>query len=142
MALIGAVFLVSSGWAVHAGVVGNTPETPLFVASYWTMTAINVCFLGFLVLGSVYLFQLRALGVAICNIVFVGEILYFLVTTFLWFPRILPEAMTTSVAAATGLGNMGLSPQLATAYPLIAMGCINLARLFQRKGTRLLPVPD
>ena len=41
------------------------------------MTARNVCFLGSVVLGGIYLLQLKKLGVIICNVVFIAEILYF-----------------------------------------------------------------
>ena len=66
------------------------------------------------------------LGVTVCNVVFVAEILYFVIIGFLWGS--LPRPISMSVAAATGVGNMGLGPQLASAYPLIALVCLNAAR--------------
>jgi len=33
-----------------------------------------------------------------------------------------------SIAGASGVGDMGIAPQLITAYPLIALGGLNLAR--------------
>lgn len=129
VAALGSFFLLGSVYAVtRAGALRNTPETPYFVPSFWTMTAINVCFLGLLVMGGFYLLRPRMLGVALCNAVFISEILYFLsISLFFWGPA-LPKNVSISIAAATGVGNMGLGPQLISAYPLFALRGLNLAR--------------
>lgn len=139
VAAIGSIFLASSARVVLIKAVGNTSTEPYFLISYWTMTAVNVCFLSFLVLGGTYLLRLRSMGVVICNIVVFGEILYFLGLSFLWSPA-LPKVTSMSVAAATGIGNMGLSPQLISAYPLIGLVCLNLARWRVRARNRSRPV--
>ena len=140
IAVIGSIFLVSSVLAVLLKPVGNTPAQPYFLTSYWAMTVANICFLSLLVLGGIYLLQLRATGVTICNIVFFGEILYFLVIGFLWFPA-WPRVISMSVGAATGVGNMGLSPQLISGYPLIGLVCLNLARWRRQAGIGGKPMP-
>jgi hypothetical protein len=127
VAALGLFFLLGSVYAgARAGALRNTPENPYFVPSFWTMTAINVCFLGLLVVGGFYLFKPRMLGVAVCNAVFISEILYFL-SLSLW-GLALPKNISMSIAAATGVGNMGLGPQLISGYPLFALGGLNLAR--------------
>ena len=67
----------------------------------------------------------------IVNAVFVGEVLYFLALGFLW--SLLP--VSSGVGAATGVGNMGLSPQLISGYPLVALIFLNLARRKRRQTT-------
>jgi hypothetical protein len=54
------------------------------------------------------LLKLRALGVTLCNFLSVSEVLYFVGIGLLWFT--LPDA--GGVAAASGVGNMGVSPQI------------------------------
>jgi hypothetical protein len=128
VAIVGAFFLASVVPSVVVGSIGNSAEEPYFIQFYWSMTAINVCFLGLLVLGGVYLVRLEKFGVVICNVVFVAEILYFFLGIgLLWSPAF-SRPISGSAAAATGVGNMGLSPQLISAYPVIALVCLNLAR--------------
>lgn len=125
---LGLLFVAEAVYGVRAAALRNTTETPDFIFSFWVMTAINLCFLGFLVLGSVYLLKPRMLGVVVCNAVFITEILYFLSGgMFFWGPAV-PKSISMSVAAATGIGNMGLAPQLISAYPLFALVGLNLAR--------------
>lgn len=128
VASLGLVFVVEAVYGVRAAALRHTTETPYLIFSFWAMTAINLCFLGFLVLGSVYLLKPRMLGVVVCNAVFITEILYFLSGgMFFWGPAV-PRSISMSVAAATGIGNMGLGPQLVSAYPLFALVGLNLAR--------------
>jgi hypothetical protein len=129
MAAAGAFFLASSVLVVPTR-LGNDPTQPYFVAVYWPMVIINISFLAFLIFGSIRLFQLRAIGITICNIVFSAEIIYFFVLGLLWFPS---TAISMSVAGATGVGNMGIAPQLPYGYPFIALACLNLARWYRRR---------
>ena len=129
VAALGLSFLAISVHGVRAGAVGNTSTQPYFIPSFSTMTAINICFLGMLVVGSVCLLRAKMLGVALCNVVFAGEILYFISLGFLWGPPFSRNvAMSMSIAGATGVGNMGLGAQLLCGYPLIALVGLNLAR--------------
>lgn len=131
--LVGLLFLVPTAFSVGVGDVENVPTNSHFASWFWAMALINLCFLVVLVVGGIHLFGLRQSGVTICNAVFVGEISYFLAIGILW--SALPVA--SGVAAATGVGNMGLSPQLLSGYPLIALICLNLAR---RKRTKALAI--
>jgi hypothetical protein len=96
------------------------------------MVIINMSFLAFLIFGSIRLFQFRAIGITICNIVFSAEIIYFVFLSLLSF--VSSRAISMSVAGATGVGNMGIGPQLPWAYPLIALGCLDLARWYRRRN--------
>jgi len=90
------------------------------------MVATNFILLALLILGGIRLLQLKTQGVVVCNAVFVAEIVYFVALGFLW--SAVPPSLSMSVAAATGVGSMGLSPQLICGYPLVALVCLNLAR--------------
>jgi hypothetical protein len=131
--LVGLLFLVPTALSVGFGAVENVPTNSHFAAWFWAMALINLCFLALLVVGGVHLFRLWPSGVTMCNAVFVGEITYFLAIGFLW--TALP--VTSGVASATGVANMGLSPQLISGYPLFALICLNLAR---RKRTKALAI--
>ena len=132
MAAAGAFFLAQSILVVPAR-LGNDPTQPHFIAAFWTMVIINMSFLALLIFGSIRLFQLRTIGITICNIVFSAEIIYFFVVLgLLW--SVSSTAISMSVAGATGVGNMGIGPQLPCAYPLIALGCLYLARWYRRRN--------
>ena len=130
----GLLFLIPTAFTVATGTVEDESAYPHFQYWFWTMFFINICFLSLLVVAAVHLFRLRSSGVAICNIVFAGEISYFLAIGFLWFYLSNPGGL----AGATGVGNMGISPQLLCGYPLVALACLNLAR---RKHGNALTVP-
>jgi len=134
--IVGLLFLLPTAWDIHIGTVENVPENSHFATWFWAMFLINLCFLTLLVVGGVHLFRLRPLGVTICNAVFVGEIAYFFVIGFLWSALSRPDG----VAAATGVGNMGLSPQLISAYPLVTLVCLNLARRKRMKTHATTPL--
>lgn len=115
--LIGLLFLLPTAWSVGFGAVENEPANSHFATSFWTMVVINLCFLALLVVGGIQLFRLTSSSVTICNVVFAGEIVYFLIIGLMW--SALPRPISMGVAAAaTGVGNMGLSPQLISGYPL------------------------
>ena len=136
--LIGLLFLLPAAWSVGVGAVENEAANSHFAPSFWTMVFINLCFLVLLVVGGIHLFRLRSSGVTICNVVFAGEIAYFLIIGLLWFA--LPRPISMGVAAASGVGNMGLGPQEISGYPLVALICLNLARRKRRKTHATTPV--
>jgi len=124
-ASVGLLFLAESAFAIRQRLVGNMPDQPYFLLVFWTMTTVNIVLLTFLIFGGIRLLQLRTLGVVVCNAVFAGEIAYFIAVSILWFPA---NHLSMSIAAATGIGSMGLSPQLICGYPVVALIFLNLAR--------------
>jgi hypothetical protein len=139
---LGLFLMGGSALGVKAGRVGNDPTQPYFLQVFWTMTTINFVLLLWLALGSIRLLQLRVQGATICISVFVTEILYFLIVAFLWFPFSRPLSM--SIAGASGVGDMGIGPQVITGYPLIALGGLILAarrRLRSAALSKVVPVP-
>ena len=138
LVLIGLLFMLPTTWSVRVGAVENVPPNSHFAAWFWAMVFINLCFLALLLVAASHLLRLRPSGVTLCNAVFAAEIIYFLVTGFLWF---LPRSVSMGVAAATGVGNMGISPQLISGYPLLALICLNLARWKRAKTHATTPLP-
>jgi hypothetical protein len=134
--LIGLLYLVPTAWSVSAGVGADVSAESHFATWFWAMTACNLIFLSILVVGAIQLFKLRPSGVTICNFLFVGEIIYFLTIGLLW------SALTVAsgVAAASGIGNMGVSPQILCGYPLVALVCLNFARRKRAKTLVAAPV--
>jgi hypothetical protein len=125
-ASVGLFFLATSVFAIREKAVGNTPQQPYFLLAFWAMTTVNLVILTLLIFGGIKLLQLRTLGVLVCNAVFAVEITYFMTLGILW--RAVPPSVSMSIAAATGVGSMGLSPQLICGYPLVALIFLNLPR--------------
>jgi len=92
---------------------------------------VNLLFLIALVAGSRFLWRVGRRGLLGCNIVFTGEILYFLGTgafeLFSGFAGGEIALIGLSMAAAGGTGDMGIGPQLLTGYPIIALIVLNIA---------------
>jgi hypothetical protein len=103
----------------------NTAGQPYFEQAFWAMTSINYAFLGLLILGGVLLWHRKRSGVVLCTAVFVTEILYFLAIGYIWGAG--SEAFAGSVAAATGVANGGVTPQVICGYPLVAIILLNIA---------------
>jgi len=128
-------------FGVMTGRIGGDHEAPYLLQAFWTMTAINFILLVSLAIGSVRLLQLKPRGVTICSSVFAAEILYFTLVAMLWFP--FSAAFSMSIAGATGIGEMGIAPQVLSGYPLVALGALYFAR--KRLGAlpphKDLPIP-
>jgi len=120
-ACLGLRLLAWSLLALREKAIGNTSEHPYFLSVFWTMTSIDIVLLTLLIIGGIRLLQLGAVGVVVCNLVFVAEIIYFAVLNFA-FP------VSRSIVAAFGPGMMALGPQLICGYPLVALVFLNLAR--------------
>src|ERR1700722_9372084 len=133
--LFGLLFLVPTAWSVAAG-GAEVSANSHFAAWFWAMTACNLIFLSLLVVGAARLLKLRPLGVTLCNFLFVSEIIYFMGIGLLW--SVLPQA--SGIAEATGVGNMGVSPQVISGYPLIALVFLNLPRRKRTKTPQIASV--
>ena len=116
--VLGAYFL-----ATAIGICGNltvlnrggTPYTSYFFVLF---SAINVFFLIMLGKSALQLFRFELSGVLLLSLALKLEILYWLIISFSW---LLPEPFGMSAAGATGIGNMGISPQLFIGYPLTGL---------------------
>jgi cbb3-type cytochrome oxidase subunit 1 len=111
-------------------------SAPYATESFVVMTAINLIFIGVLLFAGIQLLQLRAEAVRISNWLFLCMIMYeavLLLDSLFLDPG---AALSMSISAAYGIGNMGIAPQVLTGYPIIALIALNLAR---RKHRSRLP---
>ena len=126
--LTGSYFLVDGLWrANHFG------PYPYEARAYYFLVIINALFLLAIFLTGYWLILIRRRGVVLSNYVFSMEILFFLLSSLVSLhlgmssnPRTVSVGM--SLGAVAGIGNMGTAPQSITAYPLIALVALNLAR--------------
>jgi len=93
---------------------------------------IDVVFLLALAFASIALWRLDRRAVAFCSIVFGCEVLYFLadpaIALFLSMGKAgMATGIGQSIAATYGTGNMDLTPQLLTGYPILALIFLNIA---------------
>jgi hypothetical protein len=101
--------------------------------AYYFYVAINALFLFALFLAGYWLILIRRRGAVLANYVFSTEILFFVLSSLVSLhlamssnPRTASVGM--SLGAVGGIGNMGTALQFLTAYPLIALVALNLAR--------------
>jgi hypothetical protein len=91
-------------------------------------------FLVALVVAGVLLLLVRPSCFAVCNIAFGGEIAFLVVQLLL--SMVAKPPLSDSLAAAWGIGNMALSPQLLTGYPVIALIVLNLVARASHHSSR------
>jgi hypothetical protein len=106
---------------------------PYEAKAYYFYVAVNGAFLLALFLTGYWLILIRRRGVLLSNYVFSMEILFFVLSSLVSLqlamssnPRKVSVGM--SLGAVAGIGNMGTALQFLTAYPLIALVALNLAR--------------
>ena len=105
-----------------SGVLSGLPHLRLI---FWSMSALNFIFIGFLLRSAVLLWRLLWRGALLLIAVLCCEVLYFLLlresSAFLHSAGDgLPKTVGDTLATLGGAGNMGLSIQILTAFPLIA----------------------
>lgn len=131
LVLTGLFFLLQTALFFAARV--PRPDDPAsFAEAYYVRTVINVFCLLILLLASKPLWQLEPRGLRICNLVFAFEIAYFVTSAALGLSLELSDGGTrsqiaASIAATGGIGNMGLSLQLITGYPVVGLIVLNIA---------------
>jgi hypothetical protein len=126
--LIGSYFLVDG--LRRANRFGPNPYE---ARAYYFYVAINALFLFALFLAGYWLILIRRRGAVLSNYVFSIEILFFVLSSLVSLhlamssnPR--TASLGMSLGAVAGIGNMGTALQILTAYPLIALVALNLAR--------------
>ena len=125
--LTGAYFLVAGLRFNHLR------PNPYEAKAYYFFVSINALFVFAVLLTGYWLILIRRRGVVLSNYVFSMEILFFVLSSLVSLrlamssnPRAVSVGM--SLGAAAGIGNMGTALQFLTAYPLIALVALNLAR--------------
>lgn len=126
LASFGAVFTIFDVITFGMGGLKSDSADPYLLQVFWTMIAINLLFEIALALAGIRLWQLRRLGLIICDALFPAEILYFLALSVSRFPGV-SEGLKMSITFAGYLANTGLALQWITAFPLIALVALNVA---------------
>lgn len=142
---IGALNLILSAIGIYTQVVTAwdvshhrhfDPAKPYFFATFWAMNGIDAVFLMLLVLVSIMLLK-RHLWAAIAHVgLFLALIFYLFFVGLLW---LLPSPISDSIAAASGVGDMGIATLLffpiPWLYPLISVVCVIVAWIRIRRLT-------
>jgi hypothetical protein len=102
-----------NGWRPHL-------DAPYFGIVFVVMTLINITLLVLFLVATFQLFRLKPSAVMLHSIASASVVAYFMLNALLWGIR---PSISTSIAAATGVGNMGLAPFLLlfhvpTLYPI------------------------
>lgn len=113
-------------------------RAPYLDEAFHATAAVDLVCLVTIIVGGILLLRIRRSGRVICNLLFSFEIAYWL---FIAALGLIPGGsgsftpVIRSVAAAAVLGNLGMGPQMISAYPIIALVVLNLAyhRLNQKE---------
>ena len=113
--------------------LNHLKPNPYEAKAYYFYVSVNGLFLFAILLTGYWLILIRRGGVILSNYVFSMEILFFVLSSLIALrlamssnPRAASIGM--SLAAVAGIGSMGTALQFLTAYPLIALVALNLAR--------------
>jgi hypothetical protein len=98
------------------------PYATIFFSVY---SGLNVIFLTMLAFSALRLCRVDRRGVGLLALTLKLELLYFIASSGLWF---LPASFGKGAAAAFGVGNMGISPQIYIAYPVTGLLALWLLR--------------
>ena len=142
-----ALGIYGMAWSVGR-VIGrhrSDATQPHFGFAFSVMTAINIIFLIAIVLVSLGLFRLNMSAVTAYWMLVAGLVVYGLVNGLVWLTR--DPTISRSIAAATGVGNMGIAPfelfpMLGTeltvpyVYPLLSMVALILTRKWYLKTSQ------
>jgi hypothetical protein len=126
--LTGAYFLIDGlRRADHFG------PHPYEAKAYYFLVTINALFLVATLLSGYWLILIRRRGVVFSNYVFSIEILFWVLDSLVTLKLVMSGNATAvsvgmSLGAVEGIGNMGTNLQMLTAYPLIALVALNVAR--------------
>jgi uncharacterized membrane protein YozB (DUF420 family) len=97
-------------WGMHA-VLGRVPshpaDAPYVGVAFAIMTAINITFLMLFLIAAFQLLRLKRSGIVVHSVTSVSLIAYTFLIGTLWLEG---QGIGRSVAAATGVGNMGVAP--------------------------------
>ena len=111
---------------------GVTRQFPYQQQIFHTMTAVCGLFLIGLLVSSYYLWRVSVLGRVISNVVFVTEIVYWLLSIYAVQFALRAAIWTTSLLLSTVgvvgyLGNFGLAGQFQFWYPVLALIALNVS---------------
>jgi hypothetical protein len=103
----------------------NDADAPYTSYFFVLFSLVNAAFLVGLGVVAVRLFKNIPSGWSLLTWILKAELVYFLFISSLW---LLPKPWGMSAAGATGIGNMGISPQFFIAYPITGVLAIWILR--------------
>lgn len=129
--LEGLYFLVDGLWRIRHG--GHFGPGAYEKKAYYFLVTINAVFLLAIFLTGYLLILIRRRGVVFSNYLFSVEIMLWVLDAMVTVKLLMSGNATEvslgqSLGAVQGIGNMGTGLQMLTAYPLIALVALNLAR--------------
>lgn len=112
--------MIGTQWRVH---VRHLWPNPYDARAYYFLVTTNALFFLAIFLTGYWLILIRRRGVVFSNYVFSSEILFWVLSIAVDLALGMSANATavkvgTSLAAMGGVGNMGIAPQILTAYPL------------------------
>jgi len=110
----------------------NTPGQPYLLQMFYLFTTVDFICLLFGLVSAVPLWRLRRSGLLLCNLLFGFELLFLTIgaalpASFIDSSNQVLRGVSSSIAGASGIGDIGLAPQYVTAYPVIALIALNVA---------------
>jgi hypothetical protein len=129
--LFGVLHILLSvlGLYVIVATVGSTsflhddPSAPHVVELFYGMTVVNVLLLAGLGLAGYRLLCSGVAAIRFSNLICIGEISYLLLLPLLWASN-----LRSSIASATGIGNVGVMVQGVALYPVISLVALTICR--------------
>ena len=123
---IGVYFLVGSLLSVSPISQLNDAESPYTSYFYVAYSLANLVFLSLLGVAGYRLFNHMSTGIDLLSLTLKSELAYWVITSLFWF---LPAPFGMSAAGATGIGNMGIAPQILIAYPISGLVVLWLLKI-------------
>ncbi len=125
--LTGTYLWIAGLWFNHIG------PNPFEAKAYYFCVVINGLFLFAVLLTGYWLILVRRIGVVVSNYVFLAELLFFVLSylaalLLVTYGNPCIASVGRNLSNATVMGSIGTVFQFLTAYPLIALVALNLAR--------------
>jgi hypothetical protein len=118
----------------------TNPKEPFFYAAYWTMSGIDAALLLAVVYVSIMLIKLHPRAAVTHTCIVAALFVYAFTPGLLW---LLPHGVGTSIAGASGVGNMGVGVLLFIPVPylylLLSVLCVNIAQLRLKRAASYAP---
>lgn len=134
IAAIGLIALIENVNAFHIFSEWFISEYGPSIGKFHRLSEASALLLVLLAYSGVQLLRRIRHAMALCNVLFVAEIAYFLI---LWLTWTLPFRPLSPIAVVTGLMNAGIALQIVTVYPVIGLILLSRARpLFRGTGDR------
>ena len=107
--------------------------------AYWVIVCIGFVFVSLTLLSGFFLWRTTRNGLRLCNLLFGSQLVYWVGGGILDVMLVTSKSewahrVVMSIAAASGIGNVGLGPQLLSLYPVWVLLLLNLAYWRMRKA--------